>query len=99
RRRLSWGFVGGGIGSGIHQSVDGGKTWKKLTGGGLPRGTMGRIAMDFSRSNPNVIYAQIEVAADKEPAPAPGSPAAAAAAAAAEAGRAGGGGGGGGGGG
>ena len=77
RRRNSWGFVGGGPGSGIHQSVDGGKTWKRLTGGGLPRGTMGRIGLDFSRSNPNVIYAQIEVAPDKEPAaPAAAAPAA-----------------------
>lgn len=80
RRRTSWGFVGGGPGSGLHQSVDGGKTWKKVTGGGLPRGTMGRIGLDFSRSNPNVIYAQIEVAADKEPAaPAAAAPAAPAA--------------------
>ncbi len=68
RRRTSWGFVGGGPGSGIHQSTDGGKTWRKVTGGGLPRGTMGRIGMDVSRSNPNVIYAQIEVALDREPA-------------------------------
>jgi len=67
RRRTSWGFVGGGPGSGIHQSTDGGKTWRKVTGGGLPAGTMGRIGMDFSRSNPNVLYAQIEVAPDKEP--------------------------------
>ncbi len=73
RRRTAWGFVGGGPGSGIHQSTDGGKTWRKLTGGGLPRGTMGRVGMDFSRSNPNVIYAQIEVAPDKEPASAAGA--------------------------
>jgi len=68
RRRTAWGFVGGGPGSGIHQSSDGGKTWRKLSGGGLPNGSMGRIGLDFSRSNPNVIYAQIEVAPDKEPA-------------------------------
>lgn len=82
RRRTSWGFVGGGPGSGIHSSADGGKTWRKVTGGGLPAGTMGRIGMDFSRSNPNVLYAQIEVAPDKEPVPvtAGDSPAAAPAA-------------------
>jgi len=67
RRRQSWGFVGGGAGSGIHKSTDGGKTWTKVTGNGLPRGTMGRVGLDISRSNPNVMYAQIEVAADKEP--------------------------------
>ncbi len=67
RRRQAWGFVGGGPGSGLHKSTDGGKTWSKVTGNGLPRGTMGRIGLDISRSNPNVMYAQIEVAPDKEP--------------------------------
>ena len=66
RQRTAWGFSGGGKGSGLYQSTDGGKTWKKFTGNGLPRGTMGRIALDISRSNPNVIYVQIEVAQDKE---------------------------------
>ncbi|HET9426122.1 MAG TPA: hypothetical protein VFO55_12175 [Gemmatimonadaceae bacterium] len=70
RQRTAWGFAGGGPGSGLYESNDGGRTWKKQTGNGLPRGTMGRIALDFSRSNPNVVYAQIEVAADREPAPA-----------------------------
>jgi hypothetical protein len=37
-----------------------------FTGTGLPTGTMGRIGLDVSRSNPNVIYALIEVAAAKE---------------------------------
>ncbi len=73
RRRTAWGFVGGGPGSGLHRSNDGGKTWQKVTGNGLPNGTMGRIGIDFSRSNPNVIYAQIEVAPDKEPAPPAGA--------------------------
>jgi hypothetical protein len=76
RRRQSWGFVGGGPGSGMHMSTDGGRTWRRMTGGGLPRGTMGRVGLDWSRSNPNVVYAQIEVANDKEP-PAPPSAAAA----------------------
>src|SRR5437868_2081597 len=68
RQRTAWGFVGGGQGSGLYQSTDGGRTWKKVTGGGLPRGTMGRIALDICKTQPNVIYAQIEVAQDKEPA-------------------------------
>ena len=33
---------------------------RQLTGGGLPAGTYGRIALDVARSNPNVVYAQIE---------------------------------------
>jgi hypothetical protein len=76
RQRTAWGFNGGGPGSGLYESMDGGKTWKKQTGNGLPNGTLGRIALDFSRSNPNVIYAQIEAAGDKMPAePAAAAPA------------------------
>src|SRR5690349_6754682 len=63
RRRTSFGFNGGGPGSGIWKTVDAGKTWKKLEGSGLPDGLLGRIGLDVSRSNPNVIYAQMEVGA------------------------------------
>ena len=35
-------------------------SWTKITGNGLPGGTFGRIALDVARSNPNVVYAQIE---------------------------------------
>src|SRR3954470_24768246 len=75
RERTAWGFNGGGPGSGIYSSTDGGRNWKKLSGSGLPRGTMGRIGLDIPKNHPNVIYAQIEVASDKEPAvtPAPGA--------------------------
>ena len=63
RRRTNFGFNGGGPGSGIWKTIDAGKTWKKLEGGGLPEGLLGRIGLDVSRSNPNVIYAQMEVGA------------------------------------
>src|SRR5882672_5572648 len=63
RRRTSFGFNGGGPGSGIWKTVDAGKTWKKLEGSGLPEGWLGRIGIDVSRSNPNVVYAQMEVGA------------------------------------
>src|SRR5512138_1014104 len=63
RRRTSFGFNGGGPGSGIWKTVDAGKTWKKLEGSGLPEGLLGRIGIDVSRSNPNVLYAQMEVGA------------------------------------
>jgi len=66
RQRTAWGFNGGGPGSGMYNSVDGGRTWKRMSGNGLPRGTMGRIAFDISQSQPNVMYAQIEVAEDRE---------------------------------
>ncbi len=61
RRRTAWGFNGGGPGSGIWKTTDAGKTWTRLESNGLPAGPMGRIGLDVSRSNPNVVYAQIEV--------------------------------------
>ncbi len=67
RRRASWGFASGGPENGIYRTNNGGQTWSKVTGGGLPRGVTGRIALDFSRSNPSVIYAQIEVGPSAEP--------------------------------
>lgn len=63
RRRTAWGFNGGGPGSGIWKTTDAGKSWTKLQGNGLPQGILGRIGLDLSRSNPNVIYAQMEVGA------------------------------------
>lgn len=60
RRRTGCCFNGGGPGSGLWKTVDGGATWARLTGDGLPPGTYGRIAVDVARSNANVVYAQIE---------------------------------------
>ena len=45
RRRTACCFVGGGPGSGIWRSDDAGETWSRVTGNGLPRGTMGRIGL------------------------------------------------------
>lgn len=64
RRRTAFGFSGGGPGSAIWQSQDGGENWTRLQGNGLPGGTMGRIALDIHRANPNIVFAQIEVADD-----------------------------------
>ena len=59
RRRRAWGFNGGGPGSGIHRSTDGGDTWTELTEG-IPAGDKGRIGLAISRSNPMVLNALIE---------------------------------------
>lgn len=62
RRRRGWGFNGGGPGSGLYKTTDGGETWIRLTDGkhGLPTGIIGRIGIDIYRSNPSVVYAIIE---------------------------------------
>jgi photosystem II stability/assembly factor-like uncharacterized protein len=71
RRRSGCCFNGGGPGSAVWKSVDAGKTWTKLTEHGLPPGTYGRIALDVSRSNPSVVYAQIEADEVGKPEPTP----------------------------
>lgn len=59
RRRRPYGFHGGGPGSGIHKSTDGGKTWKELSNG-LPEGDYGRIGISIYRSNPEVVFISLE---------------------------------------
>ena len=59
RRRTACCVNGGGPGSGIWKSVDGGDTWTRLAGG-LPEGPLGRIAVDIYRRSSNLIYASIE---------------------------------------
>jgi photosystem II stability/assembly factor-like uncharacterized protein len=59
RLRRAWGFNGGGPGSGIFKTVDGGATWTELTNG-LPPGDKGRIGLAISRTNPWVLNAIIE---------------------------------------
>ena len=64
RRRQPWGFNGGGPGSGIWRTDDAGRTWRRLTGNGLPTNPIiGRIGLNYSRSKPAVLYAQMEVGA------------------------------------
>src|SRR5215469_410585 len=65
RRRTVFGFSGGGPGSGIYRSTDGGAHWTKLggekLGRGLPAtGDVGRCAVDIYRKNTNIVYALVE---------------------------------------
>jgi len=50
-----------GPGGGIHKTTDGGKTFRKLTKG-LPTCPLGRIGLDYSRKNPQVVFAIIDCA-------------------------------------
>ena len=60
RRRTACCMNGGGPGSGLWKSTDGGDTWKRLQGGGWPEGPLGRIAVDVYRKRPNILYALVE---------------------------------------
>lgn len=64
RRRHVYTYVGGGPGSGLHKSTDGGKTWNKINKG-LPSNELGRIGLAISSVDPEIIYAIVE-AADKK---------------------------------
>lgn len=64
RLRRTWGFNGGGPGSGIWKSTDGGRTWNELQGG-IPSGDKGRIGIALAESNPRVLMALIQTADDE----------------------------------
>ena len=64
RRRHIWSLLAG-PGSGIHKSTDGGATWQRLERG-LPEGDMGKIGLALSPADPDVVYATIEAAEEKE---------------------------------
>jgi photosystem II stability/assembly factor-like uncharacterized protein len=59
-QRRPWTFTSGGAEDGLYKSTDGGKTWKQLTGHGLPTDTTGRIGLAIAPSNGNRVYALIE---------------------------------------
>ena len=56
----TWGRRSGGPGSGLHKSTDGGTTWNKLSGHGLPTTTLGKIAVAIAPSDSKRIYTLIE---------------------------------------
>ncbi|MBV9440705.1 MAG: hypothetical protein JOZ24_11995, partial [Candidatus Eremiobacteraeota bacterium] len=59
-QRRPWTFTSGGPDDGIWKSTDGGQSWNRLTGHGLPQGMTGRIGLAVAPSNPNRVYAVIE---------------------------------------
>lgn len=60
RERNIAAYMGGGPGTAIYRSDDGGERWEKLTKG-LPEANMGKIGLAVSPQNPDVIYAAIEL--------------------------------------
>jgi photosystem II stability/assembly factor-like uncharacterized protein len=59
RRRTAWGFNGGGQGSGLYRTMNGGANWTRLVEG-LPEGEIGRIGLDVYRRDGNLVFATVE---------------------------------------
>ena len=60
RHRNVAALLGGGPGTSIYKSMDGGNSWMKITKG-LPGENMGKIGLAISPMQPNVLYAAIEL--------------------------------------
>jgi len=60
RHRTIAAYMGGGPGSGLHRSMDGGETWTKCKTG-LPKSNMGKIGLAISPQQPDILYAAIEL--------------------------------------
>jgi photosystem II stability/assembly factor-like uncharacterized protein len=59
RRRMAFGFHGGGPGSALYKTTDAGATWTKLTKD-LPSGDVGRIGISIYRKDPRIVYVSVE---------------------------------------
>ena len=64
RRRHVYTYVGGGPGSGLYKTTDGGSSWNKINKG-LPKVELGRIGLSISPADPEVIYAIVEASERK----------------------------------
>ena len=58
----TWERVSGGPGSGLFMTRDGGDTWTKLEGNGLPELDVGKVALCMSKADSRRVYALIETA-------------------------------------
>ncbi|MBX9927830.1 MAG: hypothetical protein K2X99_02865 [Gemmatimonadaceae bacterium] len=56
----TWGRFSGGPGSGLFKSVDGGVTWTRLSGNGLPTKPVGKVVVAIAKSNPQRVVTMIE---------------------------------------
>ena len=56
----TWGRTSGGPGGGLFMSRDGGVTWTRQTGRGLPTKPVGKVALGLSTSNPDRVFVMIE---------------------------------------
>ena len=64
RGRHVWGIVGGGPGSAMYKTTDGGQSWREITSG-IPSGDKGRMGLTIAPAAPNTVYAMIFAEEDK----------------------------------
>lgn len=64
RQRKVFTYIGGGSESAMYKSTDGGATWNKMMNG-IPAGDLGRIGLNYSPVNPDVLYAVVEATEGK----------------------------------
>lgn len=62
----TWGRRSGGPGGGLWKSTDGGVTWAKLEGAGLPEPPLGKIGLTMSAENSQRVYALIETNSNRD---------------------------------
>lgn len=60
RHRTIAAYMGGGPGTGLFRSDDGGETWIELTNG-IPKEWKGKTGLAVSYHDPNIVYAAIEL--------------------------------------
>ena len=65
RQRYLTTIVTGGDESGIHKTTDGGETWVRLEGG-FPQKMVGRIGIDISPVDPDVLFAIVDAKEKKD---------------------------------
>ncbi len=73
RVRGPYSLRSGGPGSALWKSTDGGESWNKVTGNGLPTTTLGRIGIAIAHSNPDYIYLMVEADSNPNPKPVKGA--------------------------
>ncbi len=64
RQRKVFTYIGGGPESAMYKSTDGGATWNKMMSG-IPAGDLGRIGLNYSPVDPDVLYAVVEATEGK----------------------------------
>ncbi|MCG8459093.1 MAG: hypothetical protein MI919_22680, partial [Holophagales bacterium] len=65
----TFGRTSGGHGSGLWTSRDGGDSWQRLEGSGLPSPPWGKVALGMSKDDSRRVYALIETSSNRDFAP------------------------------